>query len=228
MNKKALVTGATSGIGFEAAKQLINDGWQVLGLGRSASKQSVPAGVIPYPVNLLDENIEKEILQAVTDKLGGLDLLVNNAGVSWVGPFSEMSNGDIDRVFGINVRSVMILSREMIPLLQESQGGQIITVASIAADYPMETLAAYCASKAAIVMFSQVLARELAEHQVRVNVLSPCGTDTNIFETVGVEIDKNTLVPADEMAALIVLLTQLPAHVDVSELKINKRFSVLV
>lgn len=199
-----------------------------MGLGKTASEQTVPSGVIPYPANLLDKNVEKEVLQAVTDKLGGLDLLVNNAGGSWVGPFSEMPNTDIDRVFGLNVRSVMLMCRELIPLLSKSQGGQIINVASVASDLPMEMLAVYCASKAATVMFSQVLARELAEHKIRVNVLSPCGTDTNMFKTVGVEIDKNTLVPANEMASLIILLTELPVHIEISKLQINKRFSILV
>jgi NAD(P)-dependent dehydrogenase (short-subunit alcohol dehydrogenase family) len=227
MKKRALVTGATSGIGFETAAQLVNNGWQVIGLGKTANEQSVPSGVIPYQANLLDEGIEKKISKTVIDQLGGLDLLVNNAGVSWVGPFAEMATNDIDRVFGVNVRSVMLMCREMTPLLTKSPNAQIVTVASVAAHLPMETLAAYCASKAAVVMFSQALARELAKDQIRVNVISPCGTDTNIFETVGVDIDKSTLMPADEIASLIILLTQLPVHVDISEFKINKRFSIL-
>lgn len=228
MSKRALVTGATSGIGYEAAKQLVEKGWEVMGLGRSADKKNVAAGVIPYKADLLTKGIEAEISLAVKDKLGGLDLLVNNSGGSWVGNFVDMPNTDIDRLLGLNVRSVMMMCRELAPLLIESDAGQVITVASVAAELPMETLAVYCASKSAVVMFSKVLARELASQNVRVNVLSPCGTDTPIFESVGITVDKEALVPADEMASLIVLLTQLPPQVDVMDLQINKRFAVLV
>ena len=227
MSKKALVTGATSGIGYEAAKQLVENGWEVMGVGRSATEKNVAAGVIPYKADLLTKGIEAEIFQAVKDTLGGLDLLVNNAGGSWVGNFVDMPDADIDRIMGLNVRSVMTMCREMTPLLLESDAGQIITVASIAAELPMETLAVYCASKSAVVMFSKVLARELASQNVRVNVLSPCGTDTPIFESVGVTVDKDALVPAVEMASLIVLLTHLPPQVDIMDLQINKRFNVL-
>ena len=89
----------------------------------------------------------------------------------------------------------------------------------------METLAVYCATKAAVLMFSKVLAKELAEKNVRVNAFSPTGTDTNMFKSVGVEIDKNLLVPAPEMGRMVVMLTEFPDSVDVSEMSIIKRFT---
>ena len=87
----------------------------------------------------------------------------------------------------------------------------------------METLAVYCASKAAVVMFSQVLAKELAGDNIRVNTLSPTGTDTEIFEKVGVDIDRQQLVPAADMAQLVVTLSNLPAGVDIGEIIATKR-----
>jgi NAD(P)-dependent dehydrogenase (short-subunit alcohol dehydrogenase family) len=90
----------------------------------------------------------------------------------------------------------------------------------------METLAVYCATKAAVIMFSRVLARELADRKIRVNAFSPAGTDTAIFEKVGVEIDGDTLIPAADQACAMLALIDLPAGLDVVEFSTDKRFSV--
>ena len=143
-----------------------------------------------------------------------------------MGDLASMPDADLDRVMNLNVNSLMRMCRQAIPLLKKSAKGQIINIGSLAAHEPMETIAVYCASKAAVLMFSKVLAKELAPEKIRVNVLSPTGTDTNLFKTVGVKIDKNTLVSAEHMAETAILLTELPGNVEVVELLTHKRFSV--
>jgi len=226
MAKRAIVTGASSGIGYEIAKQLLAKGWQVLGVAIDANENNVAKGVIAYQADLLEEGIQEKIMVQAKEKLGGLDLLVNNAGGSWVGDLATMPDADLDRVMNLNVRSLIRMCRQAIPLLRESAKGQIINVSSLAAHLPMETIAVYCASKAAVLMFSKVLAKELAPEKIRVNVLSPTGTDTNMFETVGVEVDKSALVSAEDMAKTAIFLTELPGDVEVVELLTHKRFSV--
>ena len=225
MSKKAIVTGASSGIGYEVARQLVDKGWSVLGVAIDADESNVAEGVIAYKADLLEDGIQEKVMAQAKEKLGGLDLLINNAGVSWLGQFADMPTKDLDRVLGLNARSLMLMCREAIPMLLESECAQIINIASLAGYQPMETIAVYCASKAAVVMFSKVLAKELAEKKIRVNAFSPTGTDTNMFKSVGTEIDKNLLVPAPEMASMVVLLTELPEHIDFNEFITSKRFT---
>lgn len=226
MAKRAIVTGASSGIGYAIAKQLLVKDWQVLGVSRHAQDNNTPKGTIPLKVDLLADDAPQIIFTAVQKEFGGLDLLVNNAGGSWVGNVASMPDTDLDRVMNLNVRSLIRMCRQAIPLLKKSANGQIINVSSLAAHLPMETLGVYCASKAAVLMFTKVLAKELAPEKIRVNVLSPTGTDTNIFETVGVKVDKNALVSAEDMAKMAIFLTELPGDVEVVELLTHKRFSV--
>ena len=226
MAKKAIVTGASSGIGYEIAKQLLAKDWQVIGVSRHAQKDNTPKGTISLKTDLLADDAPQTIMAFAQKELGGLDLLVNNAGGSWVGDLASMPDADLDRVMNLNVSSLIRMCRQAIPLLKESAKGQIINIGSVAAHLPMETIAVYCASKAAVLMFSKVLAKELAPEKIRVNVLSPTGTDTNMFETVGVKIDKSTLVSPEDMAQTAIFLTELPGDVEVVELLTHKRFSV--
>ena len=226
MAKRAIVTGASSGIGYEITKQLLAKDWQVIGVSRHAQKNNTPHGTIPLKVDLSEDDAPHTIMSFAEKELGGLDLLVNNAGGSWVGSLASMPDSDLDRVMNLNVRSLIRMCSQAIPLLKESAKGQIINVSSIAAHLPMETLAVYCTSKAAVLMFSKVLAKELAPEKIRVNVLSPTGTDTNMFKTVGVKVDKNALVSAEDMAKMAISLTELPGDVEVVELLTHKRFSV--
>ena len=104
MSNCAIVTGASSGIGYEVARQLVDKDWKVLGVATGADDSNVAEGVIAYKADLLEEGIQEKIMAQARDKLGGLDLLVNNAGGSWLGPFADMPTKDVDRVLGLNVR----------------------------------------------------------------------------------------------------------------------------
>ena len=189
-----------------------------------ALAQETAGKVIPEVADVAAEDSPERIISAARDRLGGLELLVNNAGVSWVGQFADMPAEELDRVISVNVRALMLLCRHAVPLLAGSGRGQIINVASLAAHLPMETMAVYCATKAAVVTFSEVLAKELSPRKIRVNVLSPSGTDTGIFDKVGVDIDRSLLVSAADMARMAILMTQWPESIDVGELVTQKRF----
>jgi len=231
--QRAIVTGASSGIGREIAKQFAGEGWRVLAVARRMDLLETLAGegegrIVPLACDLVADGAPGEVFAAAGERFGGVDLLVNNAGVSWAAEMTEMPDDKLDEILNLNVRALMRMCREAIPVLEASENGQIINVSSIAANLPMETIAVYCASKAAVNMFSRVLAKELAPRGIRVNVLSPPGTDTEIFEKAGAEIDeegRKGLIPADEMARVAVLMTEWPASVDMGELIVHKQLA---
>ncbi len=233
MSKRAIVTGASSGIGQETARQLAGAGWQVLAVARRIERLNDLAGEFGQRIAAFAADISRpesaaKIVAEAERRMGGVDLLVNNAGTSWVGPVEKTSAEIIDRIFNLNVRGLMLLCREVIPAMRRAAGGQIINVSSVAAHLPMETLAAYCASKAAVSMFTAVLAKELAADRIRVNAFSPCGTDSEIFQQAGVaKPDAVHLVPADQMARMVLLLTELPAGLDVGQLVLHQRLGPL-
>lgn len=231
-NKRAVVTGASSGIGHETVVELVNNGWAVLAVARRADRldqlvERAGGSVMPLALDLTADDAPNRVVKTATEKLGGLDLLVNNAGTSWIGSFAEMPDEKLDEVLGLNVRALMRLTRAAIPLLEESSHAQIINVASVAARVPMETIAVYCASKAAVVMFSRVMAKELAAQEIRVNALSPSGTNTELFEKVGAELDTSGFIPAQDQARTIVALTKLPEGIDVVEVEAHQRFNTI-
>ncbi|MBI3922909.1 MAG: SDR family oxidoreductase [Armatimonadetes bacterium] len=230
MERRAIVTGASSGIGRETVRELAKEGWRVLAVARReerlrALREEFADQIQTHVCDVTGEGAAEAVLAAANEQLGGIDLLVNNAGTSWVGQFADMPVADLDRVFNLNVRALMRLCQAAIPSLEASGRGQIINVASVAGHLPMSSLAAYCSSKAAVIMFSNVLAKELSPRGIRVNVLSPTGTDTEIFEKCGVTVDPVHLVPAPDMARLVVVMTQLPEGVDLGEVVTQKRLS---
>ena len=232
MKGRAIVTGANSGIGFEVTKQLAADGWGLLAVDLQVDSLSPlvkesSGRIISHRADIAPDGKAEKIVAMAQDKLGGLDLLVNNAGTSWVGQFADMPTADMDRILRVNVRALMLLCQAAVPLLEKSECGQIINIGSLTAHLPQETIAVYSASKAAVLGFSRSLAKELAPRGIRVNVLSPCGTDTAIFKKTGSIVDRKLLVPAPDMATLVLMLTKLPNGVDIGEIVPHQRLDPL-
>ena len=232
MEKRAIVTGGNKGIGREVARQLATEGWRVLVVDLVVDtlaelEKQTNGRVTSHQADITLDGAAEKIMAVAQEQLGGLDLLVNNAGTSWVGQVADMPTDQMDRVLNVNFRAPVLLCRAAIPLLKRSENGQIINVSSLRAHLPQETIAVYSASKAAVLAFSQALARELAPQDIRVNVLSPCGTDTAMLKKPGEKVDPKLLAPASDMASLVITLTKLPKGLDISEILPHPRFSPL-
>jgi short-subunit dehydrogenase len=180
--------------------------------------------VIALQADITADGAPERIMAAAAKQLAGLDLLVNNAGCSWVGQFADMPIEKLDLILNVNLRALMLLCKCAIPLLEKSSRGQIINIGSVAAHLADDVITIYSASKAAVITFSKALAKELAPKRIRVNVLTPTGTDTDLFNKVGEDIDRSLLVPAQDMARMAILMTQWPEGIDVGELVTEKRF----
>lgn len=186
--KVVIVTGASSGIGAAAAISFSNEGARVVLVGRNAEKLSNVAYKCNQPLVIKadvskDDEADKIIKQTI-DEFGQLDVLVNNAGFATLG---SLLNGDImkayDDVMSVNLRAAIHLSKLAAPYLIKTQGN-IVNVSSVGGQYPspMPALMTYSISKAALNLFSESAAVELAPHGVRVNTVSPGPVRTDILE----------------------------------------------
>ena len=206
--KKALVTGAASGIGLASALALKQAGAEVVGL-------DLNPGSPGFPILACDLTDEAQIVAAVaeaTDRMGGCDILVNNAGILEEQPLENLTATHIDRMFAVNVRGAMLVAREVLPHLRE--GGRIINVVSELAYLGRAGASVYAATKAAMIGATRSWARELAP-RILVNAVAPGPTNTPLlgFETLSAEEKAaETAYPLgrigrpDEVAAAVVFL----------------------
>ena len=169
-NRRAVVTGASSGVGRAIAVDLLDKGWSVLCLSRSGPDIQHP-GMAFIPVDLLDA----ATLEAALRDVGAVDALVHSAGVLKVGRHDAMSIGDGETMWRLHVECAARMVRHLAPAMPD--GGRIVLIGSrVAAGAAGRSL--YAASKAALIGFARSVAAELAPRRITVNVVSPGATDT--------------------------------------------------
>ncbi|MBY3175707.1 3-oxoacyl-[acyl-carrier-protein] reductase [Rhizobium leguminosarum] len=176
--RKALVTGASGGIGEEIARLLHKQG-AIVGLhGTRVEKLEALAAdlgerVKIFPANLSDRDEVKALGQRVEADLEGVDILVNNAGITRDGLFVRMSDEDWDSVLEVNLTSTFRLTRELTHPMMRRRYGRIINITSIVGVTGNPGQANYCASKAGMIGFTKSLAQEIATRNVTVNCVAP-------------------------------------------------------
>ena len=189
-NKTALVTGAGSGIGREIARELAEEGVNVMIVGRTKNNLQETASLherIAYKTADITKSEEIEnILSEIRTKWGKLDILINNAGWSPIHPFEEETMEEFDKAFDINVRAVAELVLKALPLLKESKGN-IVNISSTAIRNHLINMSIYTAAKGAVDMFTKIWAKEFAPYGIRVNSVSPGPIKTPIYDKLGVE-----------------------------------------
>ena len=176
--RKALVTGASGGIGEEIARQLHKQG-AIVGLhGTRVEKlqalaNSLGERVHLFPANLSDRAEVKALGEKAEADLGGVDILVNNAGITKDGLFVRMSDDDWDAVLEVNLTAVFRLTRELTHPMMRRRFGRIINITSVVGVTGNPGQANYCASKAGMIGMSKSLAQEIATRNVTVNCVAP-------------------------------------------------------
>lgn len=176
--KRVWVTGAGRGIGHEVAELFVAAGAEVIGLDCD-----FPHETYSYATRVLDIR-DSGAVNSCCERLladGGLDVLVNGAGVLRLGPTEALSDSDWDDCLAVNASGVFYLLRALVPHFKAQQRGAIVTIGSNAAHVPRMQMAAYCASKAAVTSLTQTVGLELATSGVRVNLVSPGSTDTEML-----------------------------------------------
>ena len=228
LNQRAIITGASSGIGKATALAFAKAGIQVALVGRSASKleatRSAAAAVgveaKVYQIDLDQVEAVKPKLAAIATDFGAVDLLVNNAGMGYTNPLAETPLADWQRVLDLNLTSVFQCVLGVLPAMRDRQRGTIINVASIAAQNPFPGWGAYSVSKAGVVAFSKTLAAEEKANGIRVIVISPGAVNTPIWDTdtVQADLDRSAMLSADTVAQTILHAALLPEQAVIEEM----------
>lgn len=183
----AVITGAGSGIGRASAIEFARAGAQVVAADVRAEQAADTAALIRQDggeaescrVDVVDRGQVEAMLALAADRFGRVDVLFNNAGLAQAfTPVEETSDDLWQRIFDVNVKGVFFGARAAIPYMKRQGGGVILNTASTAGIRPRPGLAAYNASKGAVITLTKSLAVELAPHRIRVVAICPVATDT--------------------------------------------------
>jgi NAD(P)-dependent dehydrogenase (short-subunit alcohol dehydrogenase family) len=210
--RAALVTGGSSGIGLAIARALGDDGYGVTVSARrpekldAAAEEMRSAGIDVHavPANMTDEEAVAGVVKAHRERFGRLDVLVNNAGVGIGEAMAEITTKYLDMQLGVNLRAVVVATREALPMLREagSEHGKalIINTASIAGKIGQAWLSVYSATKAGVVGFSQATQKEVAGEGIQVTALCPGFVDTPMTEFAKDQVDAEEMIRPEDIA----------------------------
>jgi 3-oxoacyl-[acyl-carrier protein] reductase len=182
---RALVTGGSRGIGRAIAEAFAEEGAQVLALARSVSEleeveKIAPDRIHSLPMDLLDPSQIDTLSSSVAEVLGGLDVLVNNAGMWLEKPFLEYTREDWDRTLGLNLTAVFDVTQALLPMLLESASARVINLAAIDGEVGFPKLVAQCASKSGLVGLTRALAKEFWDRPITINAICPAAVDKTV------------------------------------------------
>ncbi len=191
-SKIVIVTGASSGIGFSAAKLFAEKGAEVVAVGRNEKElnnlknicQDFDGNVKIQLGDIRETTQVERIINEIIENFGQIDVLINSAGIILNGSIENTSLEDWDKMMDINLRSVFFLMQKCVPHLEKTQGN-IVNVSSVTGLRAFPNVLAYCVSKAAIDQLTRCAALELAAKKVRVNAVNPGVVETNLHKRGG-------------------------------------------
>lgn len=227
--KRALVTGASRGIGRAIALAFATAGADLVLAARDQAEMEAAAAEVRalgrdclvLPADLRQPAQIAALAEAAL-AAGPVDILVNNAGVGSWAPVAELTLDDYEAMFDVNVRAVFLLTQALLPAMRAQGRGQVITIASTSSRwaYPEGTL--YCASKFAVLGFSEALARELRPEGIQVTAILPGQVNTYLGGS-GPESWEEGMLEPEDVAAAAVHVASLPERAIVTELVVWPR-----
>jgi 3-oxoacyl-[acyl-carrier protein] reductase len=174
-SQTAIVTGAGRGIGLKIAEALVGAGYAVVGLDRDADvvQAAKNLGALGIAADLADPEAAAGAIASALDQLGGVHLLVNNAGIFRSTPLLEITADEWDTVMAVNARTMLTTTQAVVPAMKAGGGGVIVNMASMGGKEGEPGQAHYAASKAAVIALTRVSAMELGPANIKVNCLCP-------------------------------------------------------
>jgi NAD(P)-dependent dehydrogenase (short-subunit alcohol dehydrogenase family) len=217
--KKAIVTGGSSGIGRAVVDRLVAQGVTTAIVSRNPEPRP-PLGRA-YSLDLTQVPTVKTTIASIVAELGGIDFLINCAGMAYIAPLAEMPLEAWQKLFDLNVTSVFQVLQGVLPTMRQQNSGTILNVASIAGKQGFPDWSAYCASKFALVGMGQALAEEEKKHGIRVMTICPGSVNTPLWDTLGdmpAHFDRSAMLTPDTVADTIVQMLSLQGDGIITEL----------
>jgi len=241
--QSALVTGAGRGIGRAIASALAAAGARVYLAARTADQLEAAAReirrsggtAVPVPADLAGEQEIASLFDRIREHErghkgehghgGGLDILINNAGVGLFGPVSDFPAADFDTVMRINARAAFLCCQQALKLMIPKNRGTIINICSVVGFKGYPNQAAYTASKHAVLGLTKSLAAEVQDAGIRVSAILPGGVDTTMIASARPDLDSAILLQPEDIAHTVMFLLSLPDRAAIDQIYIRRRGS---
>lgn len=234
-NKVAIITGASSGIGYATALTLSKAGIRVaVGARRTERLQELEKQIIKNNGEILVQKTDvtrksdcDSLVNTIVEKWGKVDILINNAGLM---PLSYFKNGKVEeweQMIDVNIKGVLYCTSAVVPYMLEKKSGHIINISSVAGRIVFAGGSVYCATKHAIAALSEGLRKELSPtYNIRVTCIEPGAVETELLESITdesmtgfIQATKNMeTLRSDDIANAILYAVQAPGHVNVNEI----------
>ena len=225
-DKVCIITGASGGIGSVISEMLFDCGLKLVLLGRNEDKlRNVASGrdCLIIAGDILDDNFIKYAIEKTIEVYGGIDILINNAGIAHSNPFEEITMDEYDDIMNTNARAPFLFCKTALPYLQKSSCATIINIASVTAHKGYALQSVYVASKHALIGFSKSLAKEYYEKGVRVHVISPGGVYTDMIRIARPDLsDEGMILPTDIAETVLYLLKMRKSAAVADEIELHR------
>ncbi len=207
----ALITGASRGIGKAIATELASLGFDLALVARDAAALAQTIADLPeecgkavaIPADLSEETSYESVVAETVAALGGLDVLVNCAGLSQAGSFTEVTPEQWNRIFAVNAKAPFFLCQAALPYLKASPKPIVINIASVVGFKGYANQSVYASSKHALTGFTKVFAKEVQPYGIRVHLISPGGVATEMVTRMRPDIDPSELIQPEEIAEIV-------------------------
>ena len=220
--RSALITGGSSGIGLAIGRMLREEGFELTLASRTKEKIDAAAAELGGHAVAADVAKEEDCVRVVAEhkeRFGGLDMLVNSAGIGIAGRVDALEAKHIDLQLGINLRGLLLVTREAIPLLKESKGW-VINLASIAGTTPTPGLTVYGATKAAVIALTRSMNAELDGDGVRALALCPGVVDPPMAQGSGIPGDE--MIQPEDCAEIVRMCLRLSPHARIPQVVVER------
>jgi NAD(P)-dependent dehydrogenase (short-subunit alcohol dehydrogenase family) len=222
VQRAALITGGSSGIGFAIARMLRDEGYSLTIASRRLEKVEAAAkelGAVAVAADVGDEDACERLVAEHRERFGRLDMLVNSAGIGIAGTVESLSAKKLDLTVAVNLRGLFLMTQKAIPMLRESQGW-IVNLASIAGTLPTPGLSAYGATKAAVIALTRSLNEELDADRIRSVAICPGFVATPMAEWTG--IPNEQMIQPEDCAEVVRMLLRLSPSARVPQIVIER------
>ncbi len=230
MNRKAIITGATRGIGREIATRLAGESidltlvarntYQLQELADELSQQGIRT--LPLAMDLEQEEAPQEIVRQTVSAFGGIDILINNAGMPHKAPIREADPALWNKMIAVNARAPYFLCQQAIPHLKKSNGPVIINIGSVVDHKGYIDQSIYSASKHALAGFTKVLAKEVQEDHIRVHLISPGGVYTELVGEMRPDLKQEEMIQTTELAEIVSFLVNYRGKGTIDEIRVRR------